>query len=288
MPRPDVSFEFFPPKDIEGSFRLWQGVEMLAPLAPKFVSVTCGTERKTQKLTREAVAAIKRTAGLNTAAHLTCVGATRDETLAAANELAEIGITDLVVLRGDPQSGSDRFQPHPDGFSDTVDLIAALARIGGFKIHVGAYPERHPEARHSRADIDQLKRKIDAGADVAISQFFFQAETFLRFRDDCAAAGIAAPIIPGILPVANWPGVRRFSRACGVTIPPLIGRAFEHAERDGSVPLVATAVATQLCDNLIAGGVDQLHFYTLNKPELIRDTCHALGLAPEPQLREVA
>lgn len=288
MSRPQVSFEFFPPKDIEGSFRLWQGVETLTPVAPGFISVTYGADRESRRLTHEAVMALTRTTELPTAAHVTCAGASRHEVLSMTQDYADAGVTDLVALRGDPADGADSFVPHPDGFADTADLVAALAAMGRFRVHVAAHPERHPDAPHARADIEQLKRKIDAGAEVAITQFFFKAETFLRFRDDCAAAGISVPIIPGILPVTNWPGARRFAAACGVSIPPLIARAFIRAAHDGTVPLLATAVATQLCDNLLTEGVEHLHFYTLNRPELVRDVCHALGLAPEPRLCEVA
>lgn len=288
MSRPQVSFEFFPPKDIEGSFRLWQGVETLTPVAPDFISITYGAGHKSRRLTHEAVMALTRTTGLQTAAHVTCAGASRHEVLAMAQDYADAGVRDIVALRGDPVDGADRFAPHPEGFADTVDLVAALAAMGRFRIHVAAHPERHPDALHDRADIEQLKRKVDAGAEVAITQVFFKAETFLRFRDDCAAAGISVPIIPGILPVTDWPGARRFAAACGVSVPPLIARAFIRATHDGTVPLLATAVATQLCDNLLAEGVEHLHFYTLNRPELVRDVCHALGLVPEPRLCQVA
>jgi methylenetetrahydrofolate reductase (NADPH) len=288
MPRPAVSFEFFPPKNLEGSFRLWDCVNTLGPLDPAFVSVTYGAGGTTRTLTHEAVATIRKTRGLTVAAHLTCVNATREETLAIARGYAEVGVTEIVALRGDPPKGTGPFVPHPEGFAGSVELVAALADLGLFTIRVGAYPEKHPEAADARADIDHLKRKIDAGATSAITQFFFQAETFFRFRDACVKAGIDAPIIPGILPVENWAGVRKFAAACGTTIPPTLAQAFENAERDGTTELLATAVATQLCDNLIRGGVEHLHFYTLNRPELTRDVCHALGLGPQAGLRQVA
>ncbi len=288
MSRPAVSFEFFPPRNLEASFRLWDCVTALAPLDPAFVSVTYGAGGTTRAITHEAVAAIRRTSGLRVAAHLTCVAATAAETLAIADAYADAGVTDIVALRGDPPRGAGAFQPHPDGFADSTALVAALAASGRFTIRVGAYPERHPEAADQRQDIDHLKRKIDAGASAAITQFFFRAETFLRFRDACADAGITVPIIPGILPVENWQGTRRFAAACGASIPPAIARAFDRAEAGGSTDLLATAVATQLCDNLIAEGVGQLHFYTLNRPDLSRDICHALGITPKAGLREVA
>jgi len=288
MSRPSVSFEFFPPKNLEGSFRLWDCVQTLAPLDPSFVSVTYGAGGTTRTLTHEAVSTIHKTSGLTVAAHLTCVDATREETLAIAEGYAAVGVTEIVALRGDAPKGEGGFRAYPQGFAGSVDLIAALAETGKFTIRVGAYPEKHPEAADQRADIDHLKRKIDAGASSAITQFFFQAETFFRFRDACAAAGITAPIIPGILPIGNWAGARKFAAMCGTTVPPMIGTAFDNATRDGTTELLATAVATQLCDNLLRGGVGHLHFYTLNRPELTRDVCHALGITPAARLQQVA
>jgi len=288
MSRPSLSFEFFPPKSLEASFRLWDCVTTLAPLDPSFVSVTYGAGGTTRQLTHEAVGAIRQQTGLTVAAHLTCVDATRDETLAIARGYAKQGVTDIVALRGDPPKGSGGYRPHPDGFDGSVDLIAALAETGDFTLRAGAYPERHPDAADDTADIDHLKRKIDAGAQSAITQFFFEAETFLRFRDRCAAAGITAPILPGILPIENWTGARKFAASCGTAIPKLVEDAFENATRDGTADLLATALATELCDTLLGEGVDHLHFYTLNKPELTRDVCHALGITPSAQLSEVA
>jgi methylenetetrahydrofolate reductase (NADPH) len=285
---PSVSFEFFPPKSLEGSFRLWDCVSALGPFQPSFVSVTYGAGGTTRRLTHEAVATIRKTSGLPVAAHLTCVDATREETLAIAQAYAEAGITEIVALRGDPPQGAEGFRPHPEGFASSVELVDALARTGRFAIRVGAYPERHPQAASDSADIEFLKRKIDAGASSAITQFFFQPETFLRFRDACAAAGISAPILPGILPVESWSGVRRLAARCGASIPPATARAFENAERDGATGLLALATATALCDRLLREGVEHLHFYTLNKPDLTRDTCLALGLAPRPRLQAVA
>lgn len=287
-PRVAVSFEFFPPRNLEGSFRLWDCVNVLGPLDPSFVSVTYGAGGTTRGLTHEAVAAIGRMTGLKVAAHLTCVNATRAETLAIAEGYAEAGITEVVALRGDPPKGSGAFVPHPEGFASSVELVEALAATGRFTIRVGAYPETHPEAAGTRADVEHLKRKIDAGAASAITQFFFRPETFFRFRDACARAGITAPIIPGILPVESWAGVRRFAAACGAQVPGTTATAFENAERDGSTELLALATATSLCDRLIEGGVEHLHFYTLNKPGLTRDVCLALGIAPPARLKAVA
>ena len=211
MSAPAVSFEFFPPRDLEASFRLWDTVQVLAPLEPRFVSVTYGAGGTTRELTRDAVSTLHKSSGLKVAAHLTCVDASREETLGIAGEFAKAGVNDIVALRGDPPKGVDRFVPHAEGFADSCELIAALKDSGDFTIRVGAYPDKHPEAADDQADIDWLKRKLDAGADEALTQFFFEAETFLRFRDRCAAAGITAPIVPGILPIENWNGARRFA-----------------------------------------------------------------------------
>ena len=288
MSTPRVSFEFFPPKSLEASFRLWDTVHALAPLAPRFVSVTYGAGGTTRTLTREAVGTLHKATGLNVAAHLTCVNATREETLAIADEFAACGVREIVALRGDPPKGSAGFVPHEGGFANSCELIAALKDRGDFTIRVGAYPERHPEARDDNSDVDWLKRKIDAGADEAITQFFFEADTFLRFRDRCVAAGIDAPIIPGILPIENWENTRKFAAGCGAQVPAWLDDAFAKAIRDDRHDLLATAVATELCSKLIDEGVGDVHFYTLNRPDLTRDICHALGVTPKVALRDVA
>jgi methylenetetrahydrofolate reductase (NADPH) len=285
---PRLSFEFFPPQSLEASFRLWDTVQTLAPLRPDFVSVTYGAGGTTRDLTHEAVTTIGQHTGLNVAAHLTCVGATKAETMAIADRYATAGVTEIVALRGDPPKDSGGFAPHPEGFADSCELIAALAETGRFTIRVGAYPDPHPEAANAQADIDWLKRKIDAGASSAITQFFFEADSFFRFRDACAAAGIDAPILPGILPIENWAGARRFAARCGTAIPAWLDDAFETATRDGRADLLATAICTELCSNLLDGGVDHLHFYTLNKPHLTRDVARALGIQPEVTLERVA
>lgn len=288
MTVPSVSFEFFPPKSLEGSFRLWDCIHALAPLDPSFVSVTYGAGGTTRKLTHEAVTTIQKTCGLNVAAHLTCVDATKAETLEIAQSYAASGVRDLVALRGDAPKGAINFTAHPHGFESSVALIEALADLDSFNIRVGAYPEKHPEAADQAADIAYLKRKFDAGATSAITQFFFEAETFFRFRDACEKAGIDAPIIPGILPIENWSGTQRFAKQCGTQIPEVLQTAFANATRDGTSELLATAIATELCDDLLQGGVDHLHFYTLNRPELSRDICHALGVTPKVRLQNVA
>ncbi|MGI9369201.1 MAG: methylenetetrahydrofolate reductase [NAD(P)H] [Ruegeria sp.] len=288
MTTPEVSFEFFPPKSLEASFRLWDTVQTLAPLAPRFVSVTYGACGTTRGLTRDAVATLHKSSGLNVAAHLTCVQATKNETLSIADTFADAGVRDIVALRGDPPKGHGKFQPHPDGFSSSVELIQALSETEKFTIRVGAYPDCHPEAADLAADVDWLKSKLDAGADEALTQFFFEAETFFRFRDACEKAGIDKPITPGILPIENWKGARNFAKRCGTHIPRWVEQAFDKAMRDDREDLLATALCTELCSDLIDGGVDKLHFYTLNRPELTRDVCHALGVTPKAELQNVA
>ena len=289
MTTPRISFEFFPPQNLEASFRLWDTVQVLAPLAPRFVSVTYGAGGTTRDLTREAVATLHKSSGLNVAAHLTCVNATRAETLGIAQQFAETGVSDIVALRGDPPKGQGQFIPHPDGFASSVELIAALADTGKFNIRVGASPDRHPDAPSAQADVDWLKRKLDAGADEALTQFFFEAETFFRFRDACEKAGIdGSRITPGILPIENWKGARNFARRCGTHIPKWVEDAFGKAVRDGREDLLATALCTELCSELLDGGVEAFHFYTLNRPELTRDVCYALGITPDVALENVA
>ncbi|WP_114286266.1 methylenetetrahydrofolate reductase [NAD(P)H] [Candidatus Halocynthiibacter alkanivorans] len=288
MITPNVSFEFFPPQSLEASFRLWETVKILAPLGPNFVSVTYGAGGTTRTLTHDAVATIHKHYGLNVAAHLTCVDATREETLEIAEQYAEVGVTEIVALRGDPPKDTGRFTAHPDGFADSVELIEALAKTGKFKLRVGAYPDRHPEAACDNSDVDYLKRKIDAGATSAITQFFFEADTFLRFRDRCVDAGITAPIIPGILPIENWSGVKKFATRCGTKVPQWLDKSFATAQRDGREDLLATTVCTGLCTRLLEEGVEDLHFYTLNKPYLSHEVAHALGISPKVTLQNVA
>lgn len=288
MATPRVSFEFFPPKSLEASFKLWDTVRMLAPLAPSFVSVTYGAGGTTRALTHEAVTTIGAQFGLNVAAHLTCVDATRAETLAIAESYAQAGVTEIVALRGDPPKGQGGFTAHPEGFADSVELIEALAATGNFTLRVGAYPEPHPDAADTLADVHWLKRKFQAGADSAITQFFFEADTFLRFRDNCAREGITGRIIPGIIPIENWTGIRKFALATGATVPAWLDDAFEKAIRDGREDLLATALCTEMCDKLVREGVEDLHFYTLNRPHLTRDVCHALGISPQVALEKVA
>ena len=287
-PAPRISFEFFPPQSLDASFKLFEAVQALAPMGPEFVSVTYGAGGTTRRLTHEAVGTLHRNYGLNVAAHLTCVGASRAETLEIAEGYHQAGVRQIVALRGDAPNGAARFQPHADGFASSVDLVAALAATGKFEIAVGAYPEPHPDAADPTADVRWLKRKVDAGATKAITQFFFDADAFFRFRDDCVAAGIHVPIIPGILPIQSWAGTKRFAACCGARVPAKLDEAFATAARDGREALLALAQCTALCDRLMSGGVEDLHFYTLNRPHLVREVVRAVGISPQIALEKVA
>ena len=287
-PAPRISFEFFPPQSLDASFKLFEAVQALAPMGPEFVSVTYGAGGTTRRLTHEAVGTLHRNYGLNVAAHLTCVDASKAETVAIAEGYHQAGVRQIVALRGDAPNGAARFQPHADGFASSVDLVAALAATGKFEIAVGAYPEPHPDAADPTADVRWLKRKVDAGATKAITQFFFDADAFFRFRDDCVAAGIHVPIIPGILPIQSWAGTKRFAARCGARVPARLDEAFATAARDGREDLLALAQCTALCDRLMSGGVEDLHFYTLNRPHLVREVARAVGISPQIVLEKVA
>jgi methylenetetrahydrofolate reductase (NADPH) len=288
MTAPTISFEFFPPKSLDASFQLWDTLNALQHLDPSFVSVTYGAGGTTRKLTHDAVETISSRTGIPVAAHLTCVDATRAETLEIADRYAAAGVSKIVALRGDPPAGSNGFRAHGDGFASSVELVEALAAKGNFEIVVGAYPEPHPDAADDAADVEWLKRKVDAGATSAITQFFFEAETFFRFRDKCDKAGIDVPIIPGILPIQSWAGVRKFAARCGARVPDTLANAFETAERDGRTELLALTQCTTLCTRLLDEGAEHLHFYTLNRPEMTREVVHALGLVPPAVLEKVA
>ncbi len=288
MPRAQVSFEIFPPQDTQAAARLWEAVSALAPLSPDFISVTYGAGGGTRSQTQDTLTTLQRNHGVQVAAHLTCVGASRAQTLDTAAAYAAAGVRQIVALRGDAPQGAGRFTPHPDGFANTVELIAALAKTGQFTLRVGAYPERHPDAANAQADVDWLKRKIDAGASSAITQFFFEADTFLRFRDACTKAGITAPIIPGILPIQSWAGAKRFAQRCGASVPTRLDEGFTAATRDGRERLFALTQCATLCERLLTEGVANLHFYTLNAADLTRDVVRALGLAPDFALSRVA
>ncbi len=288
MTLPAISFEVFPPKTVDASFKLWDTAQALAPLAPRFFSVTYGAGGTTRDLTHDAALVLRQTSQLPVSAHLTCVAASVRETMDMAEKFHAAGVTDIVALRGDPQQGTDRFTPHPEGFANSVELIEALALQEKFNIRVGAYPESHPDAASQHANIQYLKRKFNAGADEAITQFFFEPESFLRFRDQCAAAGITKPIVPGILPITNWASARKFAVRCGTKIPDWMDEAYRVAERDGRTELLSTSLCTEMCSALLDEGVEALHFYTLNRPELTRNVCRALGVTPQSVLSNVA
>jgi len=282
-----LSFETFPPKSLNASFHLWETVQALAPLDPRFISVTYGAGGSTQSLTQEAAQTLRKTSGLPVAAHLTCTGQSKAEVRKTAERFAASGVRDIVALRGDATDGGT-FEAHPDGYANSVELIAALADMGKFNIRVGAYPDGHPDATSMAQNIDWLKAKMDAGATEALTQFFFEADSFLRFRDACAAAGIKAPITPGILPVTNWGRARSFAERCGTPISQATMTGFDRAEREDRAELYALTHCADLCDTLVSEGVDALHFYTLNRPELTLQVCRALGLVPPATIRNVA
>jgi methylenetetrahydrofolate reductase (NADPH) len=277
---PRLSFEFFPPKTAAMEASLWQAIARLAPLAPRFVSVTYGAGGSTRERTHATVARIRRETALEPAAHLTCVGASREEIDAVARDYWDAGIRHIVALRGDPPAGAGGYQPHPAGYAQAVDLVAGLKRVGDFEISVAAYPEVHPEATSATADLDNLKRKIDAGAARAITQFFFDAACFLRFRDRAAAAGIAVPIVPGVLPIVDFAQARKFAATCGASVPSRLEAEFASAGEDPRArAAVAERVAVAHCRQLIEAGIDALHFYTLNRAELVASICAALAVA---------
>ena len=284
-----VSFEFFPPKTEKMEATLWESVEMLAPLGPRFVSVTYGAGGSTRARTHATVERIARETPLAAAAHLTCVEASRDEIEEIARAYWAAGVRHIVALRGDPPEEGKSFAPHPDGYANAAELVAGLKAIAPFEISVAAYPECHPDSTSKAADLENLKRKIDAGADRAITQFFFSPECFFRFRDDAAAAGIDAEIVPGILPVSNVAQTRKFAAMCGASIPAWMDRLFEGLDNlPAARQLVAATVAAELCGQLYAGGVRHFHFYTLNRAELSYAICHLLGLRPGHRAEEKA
>jgi methylenetetrahydrofolate reductase (NADPH) len=276
----EVSFEFVPPKTEKMEATLWESIQTLAPLAPRFVSVTYGAGGSTRERTHATVARLVRETALVPAAHLTCVDAVKEEIDTIARSYWEEGVRHIVALRGDPGDGQ-KFAQHPGGYRNAADLVAGLKQVAPFEISVAAYPEGHPDSLNKAADLDNLWRKIDAGADRAITQFFFSPETFFRFRDHVAAVGIDAEIVPGILPVSNVAQTRKFAAACGASIPDWMDRLFEGLDAlPGARQLVAATVAAELCAQLYAGGVRHFHFYTLNRAELAYAICHLLGLRP--------
>ncbi len=285
----NVSFEFFPPADAAMEATLWRSIERLAPLQPRFVSVTYGADGSTRSLTQQLVSRIRRDSALIGAPHLTCVGASRGEILDLARQYWQQGIRHIVALRGDPPQGAAGYAPHPDGFPYAADLVAGLRRVGDFELSVAAYPETHPEAPSPQFDLDNLKRKVDAGASRAITQFFFDTSVFLRFRDRCASAGIGVPIVPGILPITRFEQVRRFAARCGTSIPPWLHERFADLEDDPETRrLIAASVAIEQVKMLERHGVCDFHFYTLNRAELTYAICRTLGLRPAAPVRSCA
>ena len=274
-----VSFEFFPPKSDAMAETLWRSIETLAPLNPRFVSVTYGAGGSTRERTHEVVARLVSDTELTPAAHLTCVGASRGEIDDIARAYWDAGVRHIVALRGDPPEPGLPYAPHAQGYANAAELVAGLKKIAPFEISVAAYPEMHPDSECPDSDLDNLIAKIDAGADRAISQFFFSADNFFRFRDRVAARGVDIEIVPGILPVSNVAQTRKFAGQCGAAIPDWMDRVFEGLDAlPAARQLVAATIAGELCGQLYAGGVRQFHFYTLNRAELAYAICHLLGV----------
>ena len=282
--RPNVSFEFFPPKDEKMEQTLWQSVERFVPLQPTFVSVTYGADGSTRARTHNIVTRIQETTPLTAAPHLTCVDAPREEILDIARSYWAHGIRHIVALRGDPPQGSTTYTPHPAGFAYALDLVKGLKSVADFDVSVAAYPELHPEAPSAAFELDYLKAKIDAGATRAITQFFFDPDCFLRFRDQCVAAGIKADIVPGILPITRFPQMLRMAQRCGTSVPEWLAHRFDGLDDDADTRrLIAASVAIEQVQQLQRHGVEHFHFYTLNRSELTFAICHALGVRPALQ-----
>ncbi len=279
--KPSVSFEFFPPNSEKMEATLWESIERLSVLEPSFVSVTYGADGSTRERTHMAVARIIDETNLTPAPHLTCVGASRGEIDEIARDYWEMGVRHLVALRGDAPRDSGPYTPHPDGYAYANDLVAGLRKVADFDISVAAYPEVHPEAPDATFDLDNLKRKLDAGATRAITQFFFDVDCYLRFRDRCAAAGIESSIVPGILPITRFPQLQRFAETCGASVPSWLTERFEGLEDDVQTrQLIAANVAIEQVRALQQQGIEEFHFYTLNRSELTFAICHALGVRP--------
>jgi methylenetetrahydrofolate reductase (NADPH) len=278
-----VSFEFFPPKTEAMEKTLWEAVTRLTPLHPSFFSVTYGAGGSTRQRTHDTVVRLKKETGIEPAAHLTCVAATRGEIDEVARAYWDAGIRHVVALRGDPPSGmGGKYTAHPGGYANAAELVTGLKKIGDFQISVAGYPEKHPDSPDAKADLENLKRKVDAGADRCITQFFFEADDFLRFRDRAAVAGINAPVVPGIMPVSNFQSVARISGLCGSKVPAWLAHLFDGLDDDVETRrMIAATVAGDLCRRLQSEGVDQFHFYTLNRADLTFAICHLLGVRPQ-------
>src|ERR1700712_693868 len=280
-----VSFEFFPPKTEEMERTLWSSIERLARLNRSFFSVTYDAGGSTRERTHNTVARMVRETSLKPAAHLTCVDASREEIDAVVQSYWDAGVRHIVALRGDPAEGvGHAYRPHPEGYASTAELVEGIKRIGDFKVSVSAYPEKHPEAASLDADIDALKAKVDAGADQAITQFFFENDIYLRYLDKVRAAGITIPIIPGILPVQNFKQAANFARRTGASVPYWLAARFEGLDDDVDTRrLIAAAVAAEQVLDLVDRGVPDFHFYTMNKADLVYAICHLLGLRARPE-----
>jgi len=281
-----VSFEFFPPKSEKMEVTLWDAINRLEPLSPKFVSVTYGAGGSTRDRTHRTVHRIAHETSILPAAHLTCVDATREEVDEVVRDYWEAGVRHLVALRGDPSEGlGEAYVAKDGGYKHATDLVAGIRSCGDFEISVGCYPEKHPESPSLDHDLDVLKAKIDAGASRAITQFFFEPEIFLRFRDRAVAAGITIPIVPGIMLQPNFAGLKRIAGLCNTAIPQWMHETYEGLDEDAETRQLVTAhVAAKLCDELNSGGVSDFHFYTLNRAELALSTCHLLGIKPKQAL----
>ena len=278
--RLQVSFEFSPPKTEAAERTLWETIERLAPLKPTFFSVTYGAGGSTRQRTHETAVRLKTETGVDAAAHLTCVAATQGEIDDIARAYWDAGIRHIVALRGDPPSGmGGKYSPHPGGYANAAALVAGLKKIGDFQISVAGYPEKHPDSADEKSDLENLKRKIDAGADRCITQFFFDADDFLRFREATAKAGINVPVVPGIMPVSNFQGIIKMAALCGSKVPLWLADMFSGLDDDVETRrMIAATVAGDLCRRLQGEGVEQFHFYTLNRADLTFATCHLLGV----------
>jgi methylenetetrahydrofolate reductase (NADPH) len=284
-----VSFEFFPPKTESMEATLWSSIETLSPLGPRFVSVTYGAGGSTRERTHNTVARIAKETSIPAAAHLTCVEATKAEIDDIADAYWEAGVRHIVALRGDPPETGKAFEAHPDGYAGAAELVEGLRKRHPFEISVSAYPETHPQAASPQSDLDNFRRKLDAGATRGITQFFFEPETFFRFRDAAAGAGIDTEIVPGIMPVSNFAAIKKMSAMTGTSVPAWMGRLFEGLDdHPQSRQLVAATITAELCRRLYAGGVKHFHFYTLNRSELSYAICHLLGLRPNVTALEKA
>ncbi len=277
-----VSFEFFPPKTEKMEETLWNSVQRLAPLQPRFVSVTYGADGSTRDRTHRIVQRIHNETELTCAPHLTCIGATRNDVMDIASGYWKEGIRHVVALRGDPLKDMSHYEPHPDGFPYASDLVLGLLKVGAYDISVAAYPETHPEAPSAQFDLENLKRKIDAGANRAITQFFFDTDLYLRFRDRCVDHGIEATIVPGILPITNFKRMVSFADMCGTSVPAWLHERFAGLENDPETrQFMAASIAIEQVETLKRDGVQEFHFYTLNRSTLTYAICHALGLRPK-------